>query len=224
MARKITHIVLHCSATPASMDVGRDWIDELHRGQGWNGIGYHWVIRRNGKVEAGRSEAAVGSHVKGHNSNSIGVCMIGGVEKVGGKLVARENFTPAQWKALEALVRDLHGRYPTAKIVGHRDLNRGKDCPSFSVRDWLQRVGIVDIGWNSGVDKPKSLVRQQTTQGAALTSTGIAGTALSDAGNQVAMIAEFSAVLKVLFVVLIVAGVALTVYGQIAANRRERAE
>ena len=224
MARKITHIVLHCSATTGTMDVGRDWIDQEHRKRGWSGIGYHWVIRRNGKIEAGRPESAVGAHVEGHNSKSIGVCMIGGVEKLGGKLVARDNFTAAQWATLERLVRELHGRYPDAKIVGHRDLNRGKECPSFSVRDWLRRVGLVDIAWNSGVDKPKSLAKQPTAQGAALTSTGIAGSALTDAGNQIMVISEFSTVLRVLFVVLIVGGIGLTLWGQMQANKRERAE
>ena len=81
--RQIDHIIVHCSYTPPSMDIGAETIREWHtlpkpKGRGWSDIGYHWVIRRNGTVEAGRSEERAGAHAKGYNQDSIGICLIGG--------------------------------------------------------------------------------------------------------------------------------------------------
>lgn len=223
--RPITHIVIHCSATPASMDIGRKEIDAWHREKGWAGIGYHYVIRRDGTRETGRAELRMGAHVEGHNKNSIGVCLVGGVKRAGGKLVTENNFTPAQWAALEKIVRELHRRYPEAKIVGHRDLNRGKDCPSFSVRDWLAGTTILadGIAWDSGVDKPKPMAKEPTAQGAALATAGTLGATLTDASNQVAIVADYSTSLRIVFVVLTLAGIALTIYGQLQKRRQESA-
>ena len=170
MSRKINLIVVHCSATTSVQDIGRADIDRWHREKGWDGIGYHFVVRRDGFVEMGRSVERVGAHAEGYNKASIGVCMVGGVERVGGKLLARDNFTPAQWDALRDLIGRLHAEYPEAKIIGHRDVNRGKECPSFSVRDWLQRENLLSdgIAWGSGVVHNKPLAKRPTVQGTAM--------------------------------------------------------
>lgn len=149
--RAITKIIIHCSATPASMDIGASEIRTWHvRDNGWNDIGYHFVIRRDGTVETGRPIEKQGAHcaAKAGNVASIGICMVGGVKKVGGKLVAESNFTPWQWDALAVLVRKLRKQFPgIVTILGHRDLDPGKACPSFSVKDWLVRERVLSLPW-----------------------------------------------------------------------------
>jgi N-acetylmuramoyl-L-alanine amidase len=78
MNREIDLIVIHCAYTSPKMDIGVKEIDEWHRARGWNQIGYHYVVRRDGTVEHGRSVKTVGAHVKGFNAKSIGVCLVGG--------------------------------------------------------------------------------------------------------------------------------------------------
>jgi len=157
--RAITKIIIHCSATPPDMDIGakeiRKWhVDPKPKGNGWADIGYHVVIRRDGTTEDGRPIAKQGAHCAARNGNiaSIGICMVGGVrrEKRAGKnvLIAEDNFTKQQWAALRRVVRYLLGEYPAIDtILGHRDLDPGKACPSFSVRDWLVRERIREITW-----------------------------------------------------------------------------
>lgn len=129
-------IVVHCSATRPSMDVGAADIRKWHKAQGWEDVGYHWVIRRNGKLEKGRAENLVGSHVKGYNHNSVGVCLVGGV-KQDDFTKPENNFTPEQFATLRKLLGELEIRYPQATIQGHRDFPKvGKACPSFSVKEW----------------------------------------------------------------------------------------
>ncbi len=125
--RTVTLIVLHCSAVTPDQTSSVAQIDSWHRRRGFHlGIGYHYVVRRNGQIEPGRPEYMVGAHCKNHNSHSIGVCYEGGLNARGQPADTR---TPEQKVALRQLLADLHQRYPRAVIVGHHDLNPQKDCP-----------------------------------------------------------------------------------------------
>lgn len=149
-ASDIKYLVVHCSATPAKQDIGIVEIDRMHRERGFLKIGYHFVIRRNGKVEEGRKMYEVGAHAEGHNAESLGICLIGGVEKEDhvvrgekGEIVtfkASNNFTPEQFAALKVQLKKLlaiPGMSAKVEVLGHRDLpNVHKDCPSFDVRSW----------------------------------------------------------------------------------------
>jgi N-acetyl-anhydromuramyl-L-alanine amidase AmpD len=147
--RKINLLVVHCSATPPDMDIGAAEIRRWHVNDNkWADIGYHHVIRRDGTIERGRAEATTGAHASGHNAASIGICLVGGVRRNAGKLVAQENFTPAQWTALRSLLEELLQRYPGARVLGHRDVDNRKACPSFSVRDWMRCQAFAgDVAW-----------------------------------------------------------------------------
>jgi N-acetylmuramoyl-L-alanine amidase len=139
---KTDFIAIHCSATSEKQNIGAADIDKWHRKQGWQAIGYHYVIRRDGTVEEGRDEKVVGAHVQGFNEVSLGICMAGGVD-ANDVNKAKNNFTDAQFKSLKQLLIDLKTRYPKAKIQGHRDFpNVAKACPSFEVKDWLKSAGL----------------------------------------------------------------------------------
>ena len=127
--RTITLIVIHCSAVRPDQTSSAAQIDTWHRQRGFHlGIGYHYVIRRNGEIEAGRPEYLVGAHCKNHNAHSIGVCYEGGLNARGQPADTR---TEAQKKTLLSLLRALKVDYPDALIVGHHDLNPLKACPCF---------------------------------------------------------------------------------------------
>ena len=126
--RSITFIVIHCSAVRPGQQSSAADIDRWHKDKGWKGIGYHYVVRRDGSIEQGRSLEQVGSHVVGHNKHSIGICYEGGMDDTGRNVDTR---TPAQKVTLRRLVEDMHARFPKAVIVGHHNLNPLKDCPCF---------------------------------------------------------------------------------------------
>lgn len=126
--RTINEIIVHCTATPRGRDIGAAQIDVWHKANGWNGIGYHYVVRLDGSIETGREEALAGAHCVGHNAHSIGVVYVGGLE-ADGKTPA-DTRTPAQKEAMVQLLRRLKGRYPGAVIRGHRDF-AAKACPCF---------------------------------------------------------------------------------------------
>ena len=125
--RSITLIVIHCSAVKPDQMSSVAQIDSWHRERGYKfGVGYHYVIRRDGSIEAGRPEWMGGAHCVNHNKYSIGVCYEGGLDARGQPADTR---TAAQKATLRQLLTDLHRRYPRAVIVGHHDLNPQKECP-----------------------------------------------------------------------------------------------
>lgn len=137
--KRITTIVIHCSATPPSRNIGaaeiRRWHTEERR---WSDIGYHHVIPRSGEIQPGRDPQIMGAHVSGHNRESIGICLVGGVDAKGRPA---SNFTRSQWSKLERLVRAYLVIWPNAKVIGHNELS-AKACPSFDVQAWLKARGI----------------------------------------------------------------------------------
>ena len=129
-ASDIRYLVVHCSDTDD--DLTASDIHAMHLGFGWDGIGYHAVIIKDGTIEQGRPHFWSGAHVYGHNEKSLGVCLIG-----------RNDFTSEQMTALEGLLRDWIARYPQARICGHRDFpNTQKTCPNFDVATWVKDRGL----------------------------------------------------------------------------------
>ena len=128
--RTITLLVIHCSAVRPDQTSSAAQIDTWHRRDNhWKlGIGYHYVVRRDGQIEPGRPEYMVGAHCKNHNAHSLGICYEGGLDARG---QPEDTRTLAQKLALLQLLEVLHRKYPKALIVGHRDLSHDRDCPCF---------------------------------------------------------------------------------------------
>lgn len=137
--KRTTLLVIHCSATPPTVDIGAVEIDRWHRAKGWASIGYHYVIRRDGTLQPGRDPRSIGAHAKGHNAESVGICLIGGVTEQG---EPDSNFTYAQFKCLKELLTELHDlSYPHSTVIGHNEVST-KACPSFDVQQWLVASGL----------------------------------------------------------------------------------
>lgn len=141
--RKITEIFIHCSATKPqwmitstadqkAAEIRRWHVEE----NGWKDIGYHFVIDRSGDVVKGRDIERSGAHARGHNANSIGICLVGGW---GGATTDQfeEHFTELQRQALWKLLNDLTQKFPDVKIRGHNEV-AAKACPCFTVSEFIQ--------------------------------------------------------------------------------------
>ena len=117
-------IVLHHTGGAAGEDPDAAQIDAAHRRIGWAGIGYHYVIRRDGNIEAGRPSFAVGAHAEGANGTSVGVALCGNF--------CEDEPSAAQIESAAMLVAILAAAFglapDAAHIVGHRDLN-ATACP-----------------------------------------------------------------------------------------------
>ncbi len=145
--RDIKRIIIHCTATEPQYDIGAEEIRVLHMmtegtpitwcgidtaGKGFRDIGYHRVIRRDGKIESGRRPYEIGAHVKGHNGDSLGIALVGGL---GNDKAPDCNFTSMQWASLENEVFWTMSEHGSLEMFGHRDFSN-KACPTFDVKAW----------------------------------------------------------------------------------------
>lgn len=152
MAR-LKYLVIHCTATPDGREVSAADIRRWHTspvsqgGRGWKQVGYTDLVHLDGKVErlVGNNEDAnvdaweVTNGAAGYNSVSRHIVYAGGCDR---QMQPKDTRTAAQKEALASYVRDFHRRFPNVRIVGHRELNSGKACPSFDVQKWLKEIGI----------------------------------------------------------------------------------
>lgn len=127
--RKIDKIIIHCSATSEGVAFFARDIDRWHKERGFKKIGYHYVIDLDGTVEKGRDEDEIGAHCTGENSNSIGICYIGGLDSTGKK--AKDTRTLQQKAALWWLICELWKKYGYIPVHGHNEY-ANKACPCFN--------------------------------------------------------------------------------------------
>ena len=149
--RAINEIIVHCTATPEGREVSVAEITGWHKDRGFADIGYHYVVHLDGSVENGRDVDVAGAHCTNHNTLSIGIVYVGGVEATlkNGQIVAKldkngnpipkDTRTAAQKAALLKLLRSLRLFYPNARIYGHRDF-ANKACPCFNARAEYMKI------------------------------------------------------------------------------------
>ncbi|MCK5789028.1 MAG: N-acetylmuramoyl-L-alanine amidase [Chlamydiia bacterium] len=136
--RTITQIVIHCSASQEGADFQVGDIRRWHKQRGFRDVGYHYIISLNGDIQVGRPIEEIGAHVKGHNSHSIGVCYIGGLDE---DLKPKDTRTLLQKVGLQILLVVLKTKFPKADILGHRDFeNVKKACPCFNVKSEYKKL------------------------------------------------------------------------------------
>jgi len=109
--KNIQYIVVHhAEAVTATPEEIHQW----HLDNGWSGFGYNEYIRKDGTVYIGRGDN-VGAQCLGYNSTSYGICCEGDYDK-------EQNMPEAQFESLVARLKYHSGRFPGAKIVGHKEL------------------------------------------------------------------------------------------------------
>jgi len=146
--RDISETVIHWSATYLDQDIGSEEIHGWHRQRGFSGIGYHYVIRRDGTIERGRPINITGAHAKanGHNNLSIGVCLVGGYtvpSAVGlrNPPAGSESFTEAQTKTMNEFLNTFYKVFPGGQVFGHNDTDpNNKIDPGFDVSKYIRNT------------------------------------------------------------------------------------
>ena len=120
--------IIHCSDSPQGRGDTAETIHQWHLANGWDGIGYHYVILEDGTIQKGRPEYWKGSHARGYNE-AIGICLIG-----------EDTFQHAQMIALEKMIKAK--RWTGSEVVGHYVVNKNKSCPNFNVEQFLIAIEV----------------------------------------------------------------------------------
>lgn len=120
----IQSIIIHCSDSSDDLDIGKKEVDVWHKARGWDGCGYHFVIRKDGVIEIGRNIRTAGAHVEGMNKYSLGICWMG-----------RTDITESQMHSLKLLVVKLLDDHNLSitDVLGHCEVNLYKTCPNINM-------------------------------------------------------------------------------------------
>lgn len=144
--KRIERLVIHCTATPEGREVKASDIRRWHCaqppvGRGWKQVGYTDMVHLDGTVERlvrnNEDEWVdpweITNGAKGYNATSRHIVYVGGCAADG--KTPKDTRTAAQKASMLRYVQDFRRRFPKAGVVGHRDLNPGKACPCFNVKE-----------------------------------------------------------------------------------------
>lgn len=145
--RDVTEVVVHATDTHTNKDIGSIEINNVQIDLGHDGIGYHYVIRRDGRLQRGRPVNIQGDHapVNGHDKFSIGIVLVGGINVSTGEdnptdYRSSQAFTREQFTTLEKFLNGYYRRFPGGQVFGHNDIDVNEIDPYFDVVDYVESV------------------------------------------------------------------------------------
>lgn len=145
--RDVTEVVVHATETYTNKNIGAIEINNIHNALGHDGIGYHYVIRRDGRLQRGRPINRKGEHavVNGHDEYSIGLVLVGGLNVASGDdnptdYRSSQSFTREQFTTLEKFLRSFYRKYPGGQVFGHNNIDESELDPYFDVVDYVESV------------------------------------------------------------------------------------
>lgn len=170
--REVTEMVVHWSETFTNKNIGAEEIDSIHRQLGLTGIGYHYVIRRDGSLQRGRPVNRRGEHasINGHDEYSIGVCFVGGLNCSSETpnpetFLSADSLTRAQMNTFYDLCSAFYNAFPGGQILGHNDLDITQSDPGFDVRDYVfdvfNKPSIFEDPKSEGPFSPQDLIKKE---------------------------------------------------------------
>jgi hypothetical protein len=171
-SRDITEVVVHWSETFTNKNIGAEEINSIHLGLGLKGIGYHYVIRRDGSLQRGRPLSKEGDHSSAneHDKYSIGLVFVGGFNCASGTpnpetFLSSQSLTRAQMTTFEQFCRAFYKRYPGGQLLGHNDIDLKELDPGFDVIDYCKDVfGKESVFTDPATQKPfkpSDLIKQK---------------------------------------------------------------
>lgn len=134
VSREVTEYLVMHHVGDINRDVSAEEIHSWHKAQGWSGIGYHYVIRKDGIIERGRPRSTIGSHTYGYNSSSIGINVVGDFDNN-----EPEEVQLTALKNLLADLCDIYGLNPHEAIMGHMDF-MSTACPGANLYKHLLTI------------------------------------------------------------------------------------
>jgi len=142
--REVTELVAHWTETPTNKNIGAEELNDLHKALGLDGIGYHYVIRRDGTLQRGRPVNIEGQHspTNSHDERTVGVVFVGGINASSNtpnleNFISAQSLTRSQLNTFDHICRAFYAVFPGGQIVGHADIDEDELDPGFSVIEYV---------------------------------------------------------------------------------------
>lgn len=145
--RDITEVVVHWTETHTDKNIGSEEINKYHLDLDLDGIGYHYVIRRDGSLQRGRPVNIEGQHspINNHDQRSIGIVFVGGINVPSGtpnpeNFLSVQSLTRSQLNTFDHFCRSFYAVFPGGQIVGHSEIDEEEVDPGFEVTNYVENV------------------------------------------------------------------------------------
>ena len=145
ISREVTEVVVHWTETHTNRNIGSEEINRYHLNLDLDGIGYHYVIRRDGSIQRGRPVNIQGQHapINNHDVRSIGVVFVGGINVPtetpnSEDFLSSDSITRSQVNTFNHFCREIYKVYSGIQIVGHTDIDLVEVDPGFSVINYVE--------------------------------------------------------------------------------------
>ena len=147
ISRKISEVIIHATETAENKNIGSIEINNIHKQLKHDGIVYHYVIRRDGRLQRGRPADVVSNHTakESHNNFSLSVALVGGINLPTGDINPLDNrsetaFTREQYTTLERFLEAFFVKVPGGLVFGHNDIEIDELDPYFDVKDYVEKT------------------------------------------------------------------------------------
>jgi N-acetylmuramoyl-L-alanine amidase len=162
LSRSVTECIIHASDTFTNQNIGSNEIDAVHKEDGYDGIQFHYVIRRDGRIQRGKpvNDKSLASNINGHENYTIDICLIGGINapsgtENAGDLLSDKSYTIKQWQSLKLFLWAFYTRFPGGIVMGYGDIDASSNEPYFDVIEYVREgFGKVNPYDNTYSDTP----------------------------------------------------------------------
>lgn len=161
--REITEVIVHHSFSGTNQNLSAEDLNEIAKEVYNDGIGYHYVINRDGNIERGRPISRLApALVNGHEQYSIQICFVGGIDAPVGsqnmtdveRWVSKKSFTAAQWKSFKIFLDSVYKAFPGIQVMGHSDIDREQLDPTFNVIEYVESTYNKKLIFNEPHNQP----------------------------------------------------------------------
>jgi len=170
--RDISELIVHSTDTYTNANIGCEELHTLHNEEGFDGIQYHFVIRRDGRLQRGvpLDKVTASSDVRGHKTRCIDVALVGGINAPSGtenpeQYASSQSFTRIQMLTLEKVLEAFYSRYHGGQVMGHNDLSENHNDPYFDVIEYAENLfrkkSVYDNLLEDTAFEPADLIQQR---------------------------------------------------------------
>lgn len=141
--RDVTQIIWHWTNNYIDQfHIGAEELDRYYQARGFSELPYHFIIKRDGTIQAGRKINTIGGHAKNFNEYTIGVAFVAGFNcpsttgfPEANKYISAKSITQAQYDSMDLFLTAAYKRWPGIESWGHRDLPNNNNVmdPGFDV-------------------------------------------------------------------------------------------